>query len=197
MRTLIFAVVLFLCVPLESFCGEIISTGVEKKGEVYYIRIEIRVDAEKEKVLEIFSDPEKLKKTTRYFKKSRVVEKYEGGLKTLKVIEGCFLKIFCLQVIQNDFTERYGDEIIAGTIPEESDFQSGEMRFRATDENGKTIIYYSAELEPKDISKFYLLRFVSEKTIENKLIGAGKEIMENVEKMAAMDKTTDYPFENK
>lgn len=196
MKNLVFAAVFALCVP-SAFCGEIISSGVEKKEGIYYMRIEMSVDAGKEKVLQIFSDPKELKKTSRFLKESKILEKYKGGLKTLKVIEGCFLGIFCLQVIQNDLTEKYEDKIIVGTIPEESDFQSGEMRFHAINKKGKTIIYYSAELEPKNIAKFYLLRFVSEKTIENKLIGAGKEIMENVEKMAAMDKIGGRIAENK
>lgn len=79
MRALIFAGILFLCASSESFCGEIISSGVEKKEKVYYIKIKLRVDAEKEKVLEIFSDPEKLKK-------SRTILRKAGLLKDMKAV---------------------------------------------------------------------------------------------------------------
>lgn len=166
----------------KAFCGEVISSKVEIADEIYRLEIEIKVDAKKEKVMEIFNDPGRLKNLSVFIKEVEIVEKNgDGKIKNARAVKLCFF--LCMQTIQNNIVES-GDKPIEVMVPDQSNFNPSLMYLEISADKEGAVINCKLEAKPKIITRAFLA-FISKRMIENKLIRAGEKVIKKIEGMVA------------
>jgi hypothetical protein len=163
--------------------GEIRKADILYRKGAYSIDADIRINAPVEAVRAVVTDYEHLDRLSPTVSASRIIERYdERHLKRLLSIDTCVL-FFCTQF---DMVERVEElpsgDIVTTIIPEESDFDVGESRWRLVAvDAGHTSLLFTSARKPH----FWIPPLIGPWFLKNKLRAELKEMATRVEALAA------------
>ena len=140
------------------------DVNVELEDARYRLTSETYFEVSREALYALLTDFEKFEKFTSAIVESRNTEPDEKGRPGFYArMEGCVL-LFCKSFIRTGYlTLSPIAEIVAVTIPEESDFVFSRERWRLTEEGNGTVMNYEFEMipafwVPPVIGPFYIQR---------------------------------------
>lgn len=172
-----------LCLLFSSAAqaGEIIHTKVEHEDKRYFVEIEILLNADDKRVLELLTDYDHLTRLNNSIKESYTLYSLDDSThRVLVVTEACIL-FFCKRITQvQDVEELPGGIIITTVVPEKSDFDYAHTRWKISPEGGRTHVSFSTDLKPS----FWIPPLIGPPLIKNKLIDEALATIEGLEKLA-------------
>ena len=154
---------LLLC-SLASRSADLRDVNIELKDARYHLTSETYLDVSREALYALLTDFEKFEKFTSAIVESRNTEPDEKGRPGFYArMEGCVL-LFCKSFIRTGYlTLSPIKEIVAVSMPEESDFVFSRERWQLTEEGKGTVMTYEFEMipafwVPPVIGPFYIQR---------------------------------------
>ncbi len=166
---------------LASRSAELRDVQIELKDERYHLFSETYLDVSREALYKVLTDFEQFKKFTSAIVESRNTEPDENGQPGFYTrMEGCVL-LFCKSLIRNGYLILIPRlEIVAISIPEESDFKYSRERWQLIDFRDGTIMIYDFEMEPD----FWVPPVIGPYVIERALRSGAERAVNRIEKLA-------------
>ncbi len=169
---------------LHSFTSrsaELRDVQIELRDERYHLFSETYLDVSREALYEVLTDFEQFEKFTSAIVESRNTEPNENGQPGFYTrMEGCVL-LFCKSLIRNGYLTLIPKlEIIATSIPEESDFKFSRERWQLIDFGDGTIMIYDFEMEPD----FWVPPVIGPYVIQRALRNGAERAVDRIEKLA-------------
>lgn len=177
--------VCLLAVPALALSGTVSRLDVMHEGNLYRLVMEARVEAPDGKVRAILLDYEHLARLNPSIKEVALLSTGNDRLHRVRsVVQACFL-FFCKKVTQVQDVEELSDGgIIATTLPEQSDFRYGEMRWRIVGEGQGVRLHFTADFSPA----FWVPPLIGPLVIEHKLRKEALKTIVALETLAAKSK---------
>ena len=154
---------LILSLPIAN-SAELRSVEVARNGERYRLDSETYFDVSREALYGVLTDFKKFEKFTSAIVESRNLDPDEKGRPGFYArMQGCVL-LFCKSFIRVGYLLLSPiTEIVAITVPEESDFRFSRERWQLFPEGDGTLMIYEFEMEPAFwvppvIGPFYIQR---------------------------------------
>ncbi len=154
---------LILSLPVAN-SAELRSVEVARNGERYRLDSETYFDVSREALYGVLTDFKKFEKFTSAIVESRNLDPDEKGRPGFYArMQGCVL-LFCKSFIRVGYLLLSPiTEIVAITVPEESDFRFSRERWQLFPEGDGTLMIYEFEMEPAFwvppvIGPFYIQR---------------------------------------
>ncbi len=169
---------------LHSFTSrsaELRDVQIELRDERYHLFSETYLDVSREALYEVLTDFEQFEKFTSAMVEARNTEPNEKGQPGFYTrMEGCVL-LFCKSLIRNGYLTLIPRlEIIAISIPEESDFKFSRERWQLIDFEDGTIMIYDFEMEPD----FWVPPVIGPYVIQRALRSGAERAVNRIEKLA-------------
>jgi hypothetical protein len=169
---------------LHSFTSrsaELRDVQIELRDERYHLFSETYLDVSREALYEVLTDFEQFEKFTSAIVESRNTEPNENGQPGFYTrMEGCVL-LFCKSLIRNGYLTLIPKlEIIATSIPEESDFKFSRERWQLIDLGDGTLMIYDFEMEPD----FWVPPVIGPYVIQRALRNGAVRAVDRIEKLA-------------
>ena len=169
---------------LHSFTSrsaELRDVQVELRDERYHLFSETYLDVSREALYEVLTDFEQFEKFTSAIVEARNTEPDENGQPGFYTrMEGCVL-LFCKSLIRNGYLILIPRlEIVAISIPEESDFKYSRERWQLIDFEDGTIMIYDFEMEPA----FWVPPVIGPFVIQRALRSGAERAVDRIEKLA-------------
>ncbi len=151
------------------------------RDERYHLFSETYLDVSRAALYEVLTDFEQFEKFTSAIVEARNTEPDENGQPGFYTrMEGCVL-LFCKSLIRNGYLILIpGLEIIAISIPEESDFKYSRERWQLIDFGNGTIMIYDFEMEPA----FWVPPVIGPYVIQRALRSGAERAVDRIEKLA-------------
>ena len=161
--------------------AELRDVQVELRNERYRLYSETYLDVSRQAMYELLTDFDKFEKFTSAIVESRNIEPDEKGRPRFYArMEGCVL-LFCKSFIRNGYLLLSPiAEIVAISIPEESDFKFSRERWQLIPDGDGTLLIYDFEMEPAFWVPPVIGPFVIQRTLRR---GAGRAV-NRIEKLA-------------
>lgn len=134
---------------LAASASQLVRLDVDKKADIYEIRVEMVVDAPAESVRAILTDYANLDRLNASITASKVIGTVpSGAVRVLTRMENCIL-FFCVNVQKvEDVTQDAQGRILVVMVPDSSNFRSGQASWEIQSTvNGSRVIHH-ARLEP-------------------------------------------------
>ncbi len=169
---------------LHSFASrsaELRDVQIELKDERYHLFSETYLDVSREALYEVLTDFEQFEKFTSAIVEAKNTEPDEYGQPGFYTrMEGCVL-LFCKSLIRNGYLILIPRlEIIAISVPEESDFKYSRERWQLIDFEDGTIMIYDFEMEPA----FWVPPVIGPFVIQRALRSGAERAVDRIEKLA-------------
>lgn len=176
-----------LAAPALAHGGAVSRLDVAHEGGLYRLEMDARVEASDVKVRAILLDYEHLVRLNPSIKEVATLPAVSDHLHRVRsVVKACFL-FFCKKVTQvQDVKELPDGGIVAMTIPEQSDFRYGEMRWRILAEDQGARLHFTADLSPA----FWVPPLIGPLVIQHKL---RKEALKTIAALEALAATPKRP----
>ncbi len=179
---------LFVCalaVPSLALGGAVLRLDVAYESDLYHLAMDARIEAPDGKVRAILLDYEHLVRLNPSIKEVATLSTGSDRLHRVRsVVNACFL-FFCKKVTQVQDVEELPDGgIVATTIPEQSDFRYGEMRWRILGEDQGVRLHFTADISPA----FWVPPLIGPLVIEHKLRKEALKTIVALEALAAKPK---------
>lgn len=164
-----------------SWSAELRDVQVELRDERYHLFSETYLDVSREALYEVLTDFEQFEKFTSVIVEARNTEPDENGQPGFYTrMEGCVL-LFCKSLIRNGYLILIPSmEIVAISIPEESDFKFSRERWQLIDFGDGTIMIYDFEMEPA----FWVPPVIGPYVIQRALRSGAERAVDRIEKLA-------------
>ena len=161
--------------------AELRDVQIELKDERYHLFSETFLDVSREALYEVLTDFEQFEKFTSAIVESRNTEPDENGQPGFySRMEGCVL-LFCHSFIRIGYLILIPRlEIVAISIPEESDFKYSRERWQLIDFKDGTIMIYDFEMEPD----FWVPPVIGPFVIQSALRSGAERAVNRIEKLA-------------
>ncbi len=178
-RTLLAAALLPGAAALHA--ADLRSVSVEQTESRYPLVSEAWFDAKREDLYRVLTNYDEFHRFTSAFVDTRNVEPDdEGRPRFYTRMEGCLLW-FCKSFVRNGYLiEQRPHEIVAMSLPEESDFNYSRERWRLKDEDGGTLMIYDFEMEPS----FWVPPVIGPFIIKRTLKAGGVDAIDRIEAIA-------------
>ena len=169
---------------LHSFAlrsAELRDVQVELRNDRYRLYSESYLDVSRQALYAVLTDFEKFEKFTSAIVESRNIKPDQRGRPGFYArMEGCVL-LFCMTFIRTGYLLLSPiAEIVAISIPEESDFKYSRERWQLIPEGKGTIMIYDFELEPA----FWVPPVVGPYLIQRALRGGAERAIGRIEVLA-------------
>lgn len=182
MRCWLFACL--LAAPALAFGAAVSRLDVAHESGLYRLVMDARVEAPGVTARAILLDYERLVRLNPAIREVAVLSTGNDRLHRVRsVVRACFL-FFCKKVTQVQDVEELPDGIIAVTIPEQSDFRYGEMRWRIASEDQNVRLHFTADFSPA----FWVPPLIGPLVIEHKLRKEALKTVVALEALAAKSK---------
>lgn len=154
---------------------------IELKDERYHLFSETYLDVSRQALYEVLTDFEQFEKFTSAIVEARNTEPNEYGQPGFYTrMEGCVL-LFCKSLTRNGYLILIPRlEIVAISIPEESDFKYSHERWQLIDFEDGTIMIYDFEMEPA----FWVPPVIGPFVIQRVLRSGAERAVDRIEKLA-------------
>ena len=169
----------FFSAPLAA--GSVAHVEVEHRADGRYaVRLNVGIAAPAAKVRALLTDYAHLSRINPAVKKSEILARLgPGAYRVRTVIKAC-VWFFCVTLRQvQDVTQRPNGDIVAVTLPAQSNFSYGRARWRVHDEHGGTRVSFDAQLQPS----FWVPPLIGPWIIERKLRSEALETAARLEKL--------------
>lgn len=166
---------------LVSQSAELRDVNVELEDARYRLTSETYFEVSREALYAVLTDFEKFEKFTSAIVESRNIEPDKKGRPGFYArMEGCVL-LFCKSFIRTGYlTLSPIAEIVAVTIPEESDFVFSRERWQLTEEGKGTVMIYEFEMIPA----FWVPPVIGPFYIQRALRGGAERAVDRIEALA-------------
>ena len=164
-----------------SRSAELRDVQVELRDDRYHLFSETYLDVSREALYEVLTDFEQFEKFTSAMVEARNTEPNEKGQPGFYTrMEGCVF-LFCISLIRNGYLTLIPKlEIIAISIPEESDFKFSRERWQLIDFGDGTVMIYDFEMEPD----FWVPPVIGPYVIQRALRSGAERAVNRIEKLA-------------
>lgn len=134
---------------LTANASQLVRLDVDKKADIYEIRVEMEVDAPAENVRAILTDYANLDRLNDSITTSKVIGTVpNGAVRVLTRMESCIL-FFCMNVQKvEDVIEDTQGRILVAMIPGSSNFRSGQASWEIQDTASGSLVIHHARMEP-------------------------------------------------
>ncbi len=178
------SILLGIALFLHSFAlrsAELRDVQVELRNDRYRLYSESYLDVSRQALYAVLTDFEKFEKFTSAIVESKNIEPDQRGRPGFYArMEGCVL-LFCKTFIRTGYLLLSPiAEIVAISIPEESDFKYSRERWQLIPEGKGTIMIYDFELEPA----FWVPPVVGPYLIQRALRGGAERVIGRIEVLA-------------
>lgn len=177
---MVLGIMLFLH-STASRSAELRDVQVELKDHRYHLSSETYLDVSRDALYEVLTDFEQFEKFTSAIVESRNTGPDENGqLGFYTRMEGCVL-LFCKTLIRIGYLILIPTvEIVAISIPEESDFKFSRERWQLIDFEDGTIMNYDFEMEPA----FWVPPVIGSFFVQRALRRGAERAVDRIEKLA-------------
>ncbi|MDZ7769706.1 MAG: SRPBCC family protein [Woeseiaceae bacterium] len=178
-RTLVAAALLSSMAALHA--ADLRSVSVEQTDNRYHLVSEAWFDAKREDLYRVLTNYDEFHRFTSAFVDTRNVEvDGEGRPRFYTRMEGCLLW-FCKSFVRNGYlVEERPHEVVAMSLPEQSDFNYSRERWSLKDEDGGTLMTYDFEMEPS----FWVPPVIGPFIIKRTLRAGGVDAIDRIEAIA-------------
>lgn len=175
------AAVLLSSWSVAAGSADLRSVSVELVEDRYHLVSEAWFAASREELFRVLTDYDVFHKFTSAFVDTRNVAPDEFGRPRFYTrMEGCVL-LFCKSFIRNGYLVlKPHDEIVAISLPEESDFDYSHERWRLQKEGDGTLMIYDFEMEPS----FWVPPVIGPFVIKRTLREGGTDAINRIEALA-------------
>ena len=166
---------------LATESAELRDVNVELEDARYHLTSETYFEVSREALYAVLTDFEKFEKFTSAIVESRNTEPDEKGRPGFYArMEGCVL-LFCKSFIRTGYlTLSPISEIVAESIPEESDFVLSRERWELAEEGKGTLMIYEFEMIPA----FWVPPVIGPFYIQRALRGGAERAVDRIEALA-------------
>ena len=147
--------------------AEPVTVDVQREaGNVYRFSMKFVANAPPHPVFEIITDYSQLSRLNPLIKSSRLLPSNSPNIDRVEIItEGCML-FYCKKILRVEDASVDKDLTITTVIvPSMSDFKSGNTRWTFTSDKNKTIVHYTASMQPD----FWLPPFVGSYALKKQI----------------------------
>ena len=173
--------------------AELTTIDIKKQQGRYILHIDTRVNANSDKVKQIFTDFENMPSINPYLKESRIISTTEAKRTTVSMLTKACVLFICYKFRHVQTFKTIGNDVIFGRIiPGMSDFKYGWTRW-AIRKNSSSIkkpvtqIILDAEITPD----FFILPIIGPYQFKKKIIEIATVTINNLEKKAQKDEFSD------
>jgi uncharacterized protein YndB with AHSA1/START domain len=166
---------------LATQSADLRDVNIEREDAHYRLTSETYLEVSREALYAVLTDFEKFQKFTSAIVESRNTEPDETGRPGFYArMEGCVL-LFCKTFIRTGYlTLKPIAEIVAVSIPEESDFVFSRERWQLTEEGKGTVMKYEFEMIPA----FWVPPVIGPFYIQRALRGGAERAVDRIEALA-------------
>jgi uncharacterized protein YndB with AHSA1/START domain len=166
---------------LATQSADLRDVNIEREDAHYRLTSETYLEVSREALYAVLTDFEKFEKFTSAIVESRNTEPDEKGRPGFYArMEGCVL-LFCKTFIRTGYlTLNPIAEIVAVSIPEESDFVFSRERWQLTEEGKGTVMKYEFEMIPA----FWVPPVIGPFYIQRALRGGAERAVDRIEALA-------------
>lgn len=175
--------------PKPVQAGKILNVFVDEQNGHYLIKLSMQLKAPKQRVIEVMTNYNRLKRLSKTIVSSNIVEQRNNYTKVKLVNEGCVLFI-CQTIIQlQNVVHLDNDYITVNVEPMDDNIKFGSQlwHFEAVDA-GLTNVHYSADIVPD----FWIPPLIGSWIFQNTLAEEATLMMNNAEKFANLEAAPGY-----
>jgi hypothetical protein len=134
---------------LTANASQLVRLDVDRRADVYEIRVEMEVDAPAEDVRAILTDYANLDRLNASITTSKIIgTEHNGAVRVLTRMENCIL-FFCMKMQKvEDVTEDEQGRILVTMVPDSSNFRSGQASWEVRSTGNRSRVIHYAKLEP-------------------------------------------------
>ncbi|MEJ2508749.1 MAG: SRPBCC family protein [Gammaproteobacteria bacterium] len=159
--------------------GEVLSSHVDYTDDHYLIDIDMRIDANADKVFARLQDYNHLHRINSAIKSSRLL-KTDGRIKRVRIVTRGCVWFYCRRVEQVQNIEEIRDRYLVATIdPKVSDFKYGRVIWHVWHDDTGTRIRFSADLVPD----FWIPPLIGPWVMKKKLLEEGRQTITGLERL--------------
>jgi len=159
--------------------GEVLSSHVDYTDDHYLIDIDMRIDANADKVFARLQDYNHLYRVNSAIKSSRLL-KTDGRVKRVRIVTRGCVWFYCRRVEQVQNIEEVRDRYLVATIdPKVSDFKYGRVIWHVWRDDKGTRIRFSADLVPD----FWIPPLIGPWVMKKKLLEEGRQTITGLERL--------------
>ena len=164
-----------------SLAGEIKRLELERTESGFYlIDIELKVEADKEKVTALLTDYDYLTRLNSQILESELIGITDDGASEVRTKVYSCGYLFCKTIKQVQTLQKLKNgSIVATILPEQSDFHEGQATWTFETEDGSVIVHFQAKVHPRFWIPPLLNLWVMRRMIENEMA----ETILNLEKL--------------
>ena len=180
MRGSLIIILLTFCQALTA--GQVNYSSIDHQSGVYTVNFDIEVNATMDTVRSIITDYENLHQLSDILSESTILNPRDSGPKQRLVVISVCLMIYCKDVkLVENIDEVNRDLVISRTVPRQSDFKSGEIRWRITPaDSNRTRIEFLGQEEPA----FWLPPVIGPVMVKHLLHDVALEVISNIESLS-------------
>ena len=167
-----------LAAPLLGQAGGVLDASVSHDEDVYTLSVEARIEAPVEVVYRLITDYDHLHDINPAIQESRVLRTYSPAKHRIRTVTRVCVLFYCRDVAQTqDMVQSHGFVIVADILPQDSDFQRGQGRWRLTAEGNATLLRFHAEIVPA----FFMPPLIGPWLIRREMVNQMTEIVRLIE----------------
>jgi len=168
---------LLLAAPLHA--GEVLDSHVDYSDDHYLIDIDMRIDADANKVFARLQDYNHLHRVNSAIKTSRLLATH-GAIHRVRIVTRGCIWFYCRRVVQVQDIEKLRDRYLVATIdPKDSDFKYGRIVWHVFSDARGTRIRFSADLVPD----FWIPPLIGPWVMKSKLLEEGRQTITGLERL--------------
>ena len=161
----------------SGYAGEVLKSYVNDDGDHYLLNLEMRINADAQRVYQLLTDFNHLNKISDSVTSSKILSQQGKRTRVEVHTEGCVL-VFCKHIKQvQTVTELGGGYLMIVDDPEAGDFTYGRTLWRIWQEGNHTRVSLSADVVPK----FWLPPLVGPWVFKDKLLNEGETLINGLE----------------
>ncbi len=134
---------------MSAYGGELEKLSVTRKGDVYEVRVRMRLDAPASEVFRVLTDYAHVYRLNPSITESLILPPAEdGSIRVRTHVEDC-IAFICLGFTRVERLRETGPgELHAEIEPDSSDFRSGESHWKVMDRHGSALVTYEGRMTP-------------------------------------------------
>ncbi len=165
-----------------AWAAEVEVVDVSHNNGIYRFDLSARIDAPVAAVFAVITDYDAIPDLHRRVRESRVLRRIDANTAEVYTrLKGCVAFVFCRSLRRVEHIEASPPgELVATVLPEDSDFRSGQVRWRLSPEGDATLLSYTGEFEPA----FWIPPWMGDGLVARSFGNTAAQMMSRVEELA-------------
>jgi hypothetical protein len=167
--------------------AEIEVVDLSHDNGIYKFDLSARIDAPVAAVFAVITDYDAIPDLHRRVRESRVLRRIDDNTaEVFTRLQGCVAFVFCRSLRRIERIQASPpDELVATVVPEDSDFRSGQVRWRLSPDGDATLLSYSGEFEPA----FWIPPWMGDGLVARSFGNTAAQMISRVEELARESQT--------